>query len=211
LLCEQGRLQQALEVVNEVLKQQAGDDGSMGPSQESLSRRGFIHLQLDNVPQALADLEEARRVQTENGDRLILVDTLSYLALAYARVGDAERAIATSEEAIRLLTEIGYANMQPQRIFWHHYQILSTFKREPRLPYLQRAREFVDARAATLSPSQQKRFRSDVPVNQAILRAWEHEQAGHPATDVLMPDDAVAAPPAQHPSSRDLRPVADPA
>jgi hypothetical protein len=112
---------------------------------------------------------------------LQLVDTLTYLALAYAKQGEAERALATSEEAIGLLTEIRFANLQPQRIFWHHYLILEQFGREPRLDYLRRAVELIEERGATLSRAQRRRFERDVALNREILHAWErHRQASGP-------------------------------
>ncbi|MDR7483788.1 MAG: AAA family ATPase [Armatimonadota bacterium] len=178
LLVEEGRLEEALFEVGEALQLLSRMHGSIGPSQESLARRGAILLQLGNLPQAIADLECARRTQTETGDRLVLVDTLTYLALAYAKLGDADRGLATSEEALRLLEQIGFANYQPQRVFWHHYLILEMLDREPRLDYLRRAVEFIEAQASTLSRAQAWRLRTRVPLNCEILAAWEqHSQA----------------------------------
>jgi hypothetical protein len=102
-----------------------------------------------------------------------LVDTITHLALAHAKQSDAARAIATSEEAIELLTDINYANLQPQRVFWHHFLILEMFQREPRIQFLRRAVDFIEERGATLSRAQQRRFRQDVPLNREILAAWE--------------------------------------
>ena len=175
LLIEQGRSQEAMVLTEEVLKLLRHEKETMGPNQESITRRGVIWIQLGEFRKAVGDLELARERQVAMGERLILVDTLTYLAIAYGRIGD-PRALGTSEEAIRLLTEIGYANMQPQRIFWHHFQILESLGQTPRLPYLRQAVEAIEAQALTLSRAQQRRFRAEVSVNRTILEAWEHHQ-----------------------------------
>ncbi|MGQ0549574.1 MAG: hypothetical protein ACT4PY_07910 [Armatimonadota bacterium] len=80
-----------------------------------------------------------------------------------------------------MLGELNYANMQPQRVFWHHYLILEKFNREPRLHYLQRAVEFIEAQAATISKAQARRLRLDVRLNREILEAWERQKELEPA------------------------------
>lgn len=176
-------------LVNEVLRlfDLEGHSGDpYGPFLESLAKRGIIALHRGNHAQAVAGLEQARDIQARVGERLMLPDTLSYLALAYAGLRDADRAIATSNEALGLLAEIGHANLQPQRIFWHHFRILAEFNLELRLPFLRRAVEFIDAQAATLSPAQQVRLRRDVPLNREIQEAWErHGHACEPPASTL--------------------------
>lgn len=173
LLLDQGRLDEALSAAGEALRLLELEHGSIGPNLGLLTRRGAVFLELGNPRQALEDLELARRTQAQTGDRLVLVDTLTYLALAYAGLGDPDRALATSEEALSLLAEIGYANYQPQRVFWHHHRILEMFDRAPRLEYLKRAVGFLEAQAATLSRAQARRLRSEVRLNREILEAWE--------------------------------------
>jgi tetratricopeptide (TPR) repeat protein len=172
LLLEEGRLREAGRLASEVLRPFESEKGSSLHA-ELLARKGRIELEMAQLSLARCDLEGARAVQQRAGERLQLVDTLSYLALAYARQGEAERALATSEEAIRLLTEIRFANLQPQRIFWHHYLILEQFKREPRVDYLRRAVELIEERGATLSRAQRRRFQRDVALNREILNAWD--------------------------------------
>jgi len=170
----------AEELVNEVLHlfdREGHSADPYGPFLESLAKRGIIALHRGNHAQAIAGLEQARDIQARVGERLMLPDTLSYLALAYAGLRDADRALATSNEALRSLAEIGHANPQPQRIFWHHFRVLEEFNLEPRLPFLRRAVEFIAAQAATLSPAQQVRLRRNVPLNREILAAWERH--GH--------------------------------
>jgi hypothetical protein len=101
-----------------------------------------------------------------------LVDTLAYLAMAEAKAGDLEKALAASGEALRVLEEIEWTGYQPQRAFWHHYRILGMIGHEPRHHYLKRAVEFIDAQAATLSRAQARRLRTDVSLNRAILEEW---------------------------------------
>ncbi len=149
----------------------------------------MIWLQLRSPEQAITDLEAAKRGQIQAGERLLLPDTLTHLALAYAQSGDVGRALENSDASLRLLAEIGHANHQPQRIFWHHYLILEMFNREPRLPYLKRAVEFIDAQAATLSKAQQRRFRREVRLNREILEAWERRRQG------LLPEAMPTSPP----------------
>jgi tetratricopeptide (TPR) repeat protein len=144
----------------------------MGPNQESLARRGAILLRLGRFQQAVADLERARSVQTEMGDRLVLVDTLTWLAIAYLRCGQADRSVATSEEALRLLVEIGNANMQPQRVWWHHFAILEELNRKPREAYLDGAIRLLEMQAITLSQRQRFRFYRQVSLNKVILEAY---------------------------------------
>jgi DNA-binding SARP family transcriptional activator len=179
----------AEELVDEVLRlfDREGHSGDpYGPFLESLAKRGIIALLRGDHEQAVASLEQARDIQTRVGERLMLPDTLSHLALAYAGLRDPDRALATSNEALKLLAEIGHANLQPQRIFWHHFRILAEFNREPRLPFLCRAVEFIAAQAATLSQAQQVRLRRDVPLNREILTAWErHGHACEPAASTL--------------------------
>jgi len=179
----------AEELVDEVLRlfDREGHSGDpYSPFLESLAKRGIIALLRGDHGQAVASLEHARDIQTRVGERLMLPDTLSHLALAYAGLRDPDRALATSTEALRLLAEIGHANLQPQRIFWHHFLILEKFNREPRLPFLRRAVEFIAAQAATLSQAQQARLRRDVPLNREILTAWEcHGHACEPAASTL--------------------------
>jgi hypothetical protein len=96
-----------------------------------------------------------------------------------------ERAIETSEEAIRILAEMNFANHQPQRIFWHHYLILGMAGRESRLAYLERAVQLIEAQAATVSPAQGRRLRRQVPLNREILEAWHaHRSTGDLAPTV---------------------------
>jgi tetratricopeptide (TPR) repeat protein len=172
VLMELGKYDLALEKIQAALQIYDANDGSLGPSRESLGRRGAIQLLRGNIDGALSDLGEAAQSQVRSGDRVILTDTLSYLALAQAGAGDQQKALATSSEALRVLEEIEWTGYQPQRVFWHHYQILELLGREPRINYLQRAVEFVDAQAATLSKAQAKRLRTNVPLNSAILSAW---------------------------------------
>lgn len=167
----------AEELVNQVLRLFAleGHSGDpYGPFLESFTKRGMIALLRGDLGQAVAALEQARDIQTRVGERLMLPDTLSHLALAYAGLGDADRALAASSEALGLLAEIGHANLQPQRIFWHHFLIMEKLNREPRLSFLSSAVDFISAQAATLSRAQQARLRKDVPLNREILVAWEH-------------------------------------
>ncbi|MGQ0549572.1 MAG: ATP-binding protein [Armatimonadota bacterium] len=200
LLLDMGRVDEAMTEITEVLR--LIDPGTtslalMAPLMESLARRGTIWLQLGNPNRALVDLEEARRAQVEMGHRLLLVDTLTHLALAHATLGDAERALLISTDALSLLAEIGHANHQPQRIFWHHYLVLEKFNREPRLQYLKRAVEFIEAQAATVSKAQARRFRRDVRLNREILEAWErHKQNLQPTVD-----ERAVTPTAHEPAS----------
>ncbi len=198
LLLEEGRSGEARELANTVLQSFESERG-YSLHAELLARRGRIRLDMAHLEGAVHDLETARAIQQRAGERLQLVDTLTYLALAYARQGEAERALATSEEAIRLLTEIHYANLQPQRIFWHHFLILEQFDREPRVDYLRRAVALIEERGATLSCAQRRRFRQDVALNRDILDAWERCQGieGHQASPtelVAVPERVAAAP-----------------
>jgi DNA-binding SARP family transcriptional activator len=177
LLADQGHYHAAQVRVNEVVRLLERSLRFTTQHLESLGRRGAILLQLGEVGHANADLSIAATEQRSRGDRLLLPNTLTYLALTYAELGDAEQAIATSEEAVRVLTDVHFANHQPQRIFWHHYLLLTRFGREPRLPALRRAVELVEAQAATLSRAQQRRFRHDVQLNRDILEAWNALQA----------------------------------
>ncbi|MDR7545302.1 MAG: hypothetical protein QN120_13745 [Armatimonadota bacterium] len=120
-----------------------------------------------------------------------LPDTLTYLALAYAKLGETQRAIETSEEAIRILAEMNFANHQPQRIFWHHYLILGMAGHESRLAYLERAVQLIEAQAATLSPAQGRRLRREVPLNREILEAWH---AHRPTGDLALASRPASAP-----------------
>ncbi len=179
LLLDQERLGEALTAADEVIRLSKGErySGDLHSQYlECLVLRGALFLQEGDPPRAVSDLESARDVQSRIGERLRLPDTLTYLALAYAKQGDADRALSTSEEAVRLLTEIGYANYQPQRIFWHHYLILEMFDRSPRLQYLERAVEFIEAQSSTLSRAQARRLRQEVRLNREILAAWERHR-----------------------------------
>ncbi len=176
LLLDEGRLPDALAAVNEVLQQFKSEQPSGDHYQESLVIRGAIWLQMGNLGNALVDLEAARDLQERNGYRVLLSDTLTYLALTHAGLGESNRALSTSEEAVRVLTEIGYANYQPQRIFWHHYLILEMFDRSPRLQYLERAVEFIETQASSLSRAQARRLRQEVRLNREILVAWERHR-----------------------------------
>ncbi len=174
-LLDEARFAESVAVVEEaLLVMDRGGNRSLWA--ELLAVKGASLLGLEDLASAIAHLEAASKTQSDLGERLSLVDPLTYLALAYARVGDFERAVSTSGEAMRLLSEINFANMQPQRVFWHHYMILEKFNREPRLPYLKRAVEFIEAQAATLSKAQARRFRRDVRLNREILEAWEQHK-----------------------------------
>jgi len=140
---------------------------------------------MGRLEDAVRDLEQARGVQTEMGDHLILVDTLTYLAMAYAKKGEADRAQVTSEEALRTLAENDYASMQPQRVFWHHFLILEGVGRQPRMHCLEQAVKFVEEQASTLSSAQRQRFCRQVALNQAILETWDkYSNAAKPALGV---------------------------
>jgi len=199
LLIEESHLDEAKAATEEALRSLAAE-GCYATYPDPLARSGAVCLLLGDVPEAISALEAARDICIRTGERLQLVDTLTFLALAYARQGEADRALATSEEAIRLLTEIHCANLQPQRIFWHHFLILEQFNREPRVDYLRRAVALIDERGATLSRAQRRRFRQDVALNRDILDAWERCQGteGHQAapTELAAIPESVAAAPA---------------
>jgi tetratricopeptide (TPR) repeat protein len=179
LLLEENRLDEAAAAVDEVLRLSGGGDSGgehHGPYLDSLTKRGMISLNRDDLAGAVADLETVRNVLRQTGERLQLPDVLSHLALAYAGCGDLERALSTSKEAVRTLTEMGNANYQPQRIFWHHYQILAMAGREPRAVYLEKAVECIETQAASLSPAQGRRLRGRVALNREILAAWDRQR-----------------------------------
>ena len=67
------------------------------PYVESLGRRGMISLQLRNLTPAISDLEAARHQLAHANQRLLLVDTLTHLALAYAKSGEVAQALANSD------------------------------------------------------------------------------------------------------------------
>jgi tetratricopeptide (TPR) repeat protein len=175
LLIEQGLFVEALQAIDVSLSVGVRRD-LMAQFLESLPKRAVILLGLGEVGAAVRDLEEARRLQERGHELLLLVDTLTWLAVAYASRGDLAMAAETSEAALEVLVKINHANPQPQRIYWHHYLILKRMGLEPRMHYLQRAVELIEARAATLSRAQQRRFRRAVPLNRDILAAWEHFQ-----------------------------------
>jgi DNA-binding SARP family transcriptional activator len=172
ILMELTKYDLALKKVEAALEIYATNNGSLGPSQESLGRRGAVHLLRGDIDGALRDLNEAAQGQRRSGYRVVLVDTLAYLAMAEAKAGDLEKALAASEEALRVLEEIEWTGYQPQRAFWHHYRILEMMGHEPRHYYLKRAVEFIDAQAATLSRAQARRLRTEVSLNRAILEEW---------------------------------------
>ena len=193
LLIEEGRPAEARVAIEEALRSLESEQGSHILYPDPLARRGVVALQLGNVSEAVSDLETAHGIHLRTGERLQLVDTLTHLALACAQQGNADRAIATSDEALRLLAEIGYANMQPQRIFWHHFLILEMHNREPRIQHLRRAVEFIEERGATLSKAQQRRFRQDVPLNREILAAWQRCQQEATQQDPATPHRVTSA------------------
>jgi tetratricopeptide (TPR) repeat protein len=172
VLTDLGRYPEALCKIEHALTIYESQRGAIGSWGESLGHRGTIHLHLGNLREALDDLSTARQKLSDNGEHVHLVDCLTYLALAHARNGAPGAALATSGEALGLLEKLDWTNYQPQRIFWHHYQILEMMGREPRIQYLQRAVEFIDAQASTLSKAQARRLRHNVPLNRAILEAW---------------------------------------
>jgi tetratricopeptide (TPR) repeat protein len=181
ILMELGQHDAALSKIGTALEIYNTNDGSLGPSQESLGRRGAIYLLRGDVDRAVRDLDEAAQAQRQSGYKVVLADTLAYLALAEAMTGDLIKARATSEEALRVLEEIEWTGYQPQRVFWHHYRILEMIGEESRDHYLRRAVDFVEAQASTLSAAQGRRLRSNVPLNRAILEAWGdvREKARH--------------------------------
>jgi len=176
VLLEKGLAEDALVAVEEALNLVASartSIGSLHALMESLAKRGMVFIALGKLQRAIADLEEAKNAQVQMGARPLLVDTLTHLARAYGETGALCCALQTSSNALRLLAEVEYANHQPQRVFWHHYLILEKFGREPRLQYLRRAVDFVEAQAATVSKAQAHRLRRNVPLNRDILDAWE--------------------------------------
>jgi len=186
LLLEEGRPDKAFVIIDEVLRFLDVKQDSVHSYTESLAKRGIISLHMNKVADAVSNLESAKQTQARTNERLLLVDTLTYLALAYARQGDADRALATSEEALNLLAAINHANLQPQRIFWHHYLIFEMFDRSPRLPFLERAVEFIEAQASSVSRAQARRLRQEVPLNREILATWERaRQPLRPIADAV--------------------------
>ncbi len=179
VLMEQGRLDDAATAIDDALRLMHCSSTALAPAMsfcESLARRGMIRLAMGDPCRALKDLEAARRTQVQMGHRLLLVDTLTSLGRVYAILGDADSALQLSNDALTLLVEIGYANHQPQRIYWHHYLILEQFNREPRLQYLKQAVELIRTQAATVSKAQALRFQRDVRLNREILEAWEQHR-----------------------------------
>lgn len=177
---DQCRFSRALQLVEELLRPISVETEWRGVSShyyECLLIRGVSELRAARYGEAIADLERARRGFERTSDRVLLVDALSYLALAQAHRGDLTSAVALSEESIALLEAVDYANYQPQRVFWNHYRILFLVDCPSRLSYLQRAAGFVEAQASTLSASQARRLKRDVELNREILKAWEAEAA----------------------------------
>lgn len=205
LLLDQGRTEEARSTVEGVLRAFSMEFPSSepyGPYLEALARRGVIHLKSGGYTEAVADLERVRGIQVRTGERLLLPDTLSHLALAYAALGDAEQATAASCEAVDLLYQMGFANLQPQRILWHHYLVLDGFGVAPRLQYLRKAVELIEAQGATLSRAQCQRLTQRVALNRDILAAWE--QAQKQQEEVLRPSAALSL---RERPGRDLSPT----
>lgn len=195
LLLEMDRVDEAQKVIDEAIALLGEDLTSTGQFAESLARRGMVYLRAGNLPRAIEDLEAARRAQTQRGERLHLPDTLTSLAMAYALLGDADRAVEASTEALRVLAAVRGVNHQPQRILWNHYKILARFDRQPRLHFLRRAVRSIEAQAARLTPAQAHRFRTRVPVNREILEAWAELHGAAAAGAEPSPVD-VSVPPA---------------
>jgi tetratricopeptide (TPR) repeat protein len=191
LLLEMDRVEEAQKVIDEAIALLGEELTSTGQFSESLARRGMVYLRAGNLPRAVEDLEAARRAQTQRGEKLHLPDTLTSLALAYALLGDADRAVEASTEALRVLAAVRGVNHQPQRILWNHYKILARFDRQPRLHFLRRAVRSIEAQAARLTPAQARRFRARVPVNREILDAWAEL---HGAATAGAEPSAVAVP-----------------
>lgn len=192
LLLEMDRVEEAQKVIDEAIALLGEELTSTGQFAESLARRGMVYLRAGDLPRAIEDLEAARRAQTHRGEKLHLPDTLTSLAMAYALLGDADRAVEASTEALRVLAAVRGVNHQPQRILWNHYKILARFDRQPRLPFLRRAVRSIEAQAARLTRAQARRFRTWVPVNREILDAWA--ELNMPAAAGAEPEvDAPAA------------------
>lgn len=201
LLLEQGRFAEALEVVNDILTDNVKRD-LVAQFLESLPKRAAILLGLGDVEAAIRDFEDARRMQERVGESLLLVETLTLLAMAYARRGDLPAALEISKAALRALVKVNHANPQPQRIYWYHYLILQRMSIEPRIQYLRRAVELIESRAATLSRAQQRRFKTAVLLNREILAAWEKaRREGVEEAFAIAPDketEVEVAPSASH-------------
>lgn len=172
LLIDRGRLQEAFDLTANAIGLLQARFSRTSEYYEAVTRRGSILLGLGGHAAAIRDLEQAREARVRIGENLLLADTLSYLAMAYAGVGETDKAADVSAEALRVLASVGFANHHPQRIFWHHYHILGLAGVQERVHYLNRAVEFIERQAATLSAAQQRRLRYGVPLNQTILRAW---------------------------------------
>ncbi|OFX27659.1 MAG: hypothetical protein A2Z07_10855 [Armatimonadetes bacterium RBG_16_67_12] len=172
LLIDEGRLEEAMRLVTTVLDTLQPALSSTSQYFESLARRGVIWLGMGDYLKAVEDLEVARDAQARMDDLLALVDTLTYLALAYHRAGSLNSAVDISAQAVRVLEQIGCANHQPQRVFWNHYLIARASSSEDASVSLRRAVELLESQASTLSSAQQSRFRSRVQLNQQILDEW---------------------------------------
>jgi DNA-binding SARP family transcriptional activator len=192
LLIDQGRFQEAFDLTANAIGLLQSRFSRTSEYYEAVTRRGSILLGLGDCAAAIRDLEEAREARVRIGENLLLADTLSYLAMAYAGIGETNKAADVSAEALRVLASVGFANHQPQRIFWHHYQILGLAGVQTRPYYLNRAAEFIESQAATLSPAQQRRLKYGVPLNQAILGAWHSMADSSRARPEEMP--GVSAP-----------------
>ncbi len=177
LLIDRGRLLEAFDLTANAIGLLQARFSRTSEYYEAVTRRGSILLGLGDYAAAIRDLEESRAARVRIGENLLLADTLSYLAMAYAGVGETDKAADVSAEALRVLASVGFANHQPQRIFWHHYHILGLAGVQERAHYLSRSVECIERQAATLSAAQQRRLRYGVPLNQTILRAW-HSVAG---------------------------------
>ncbi|MBN1148650.1 MAG: AAA family ATPase [Anaerolineales bacterium] len=118
---------------------------------------------------AAQHLEQAIESYAAAGESAFVVAARSYLALARLALGDLEQALRLSNQAVSDL-EAASGGEHVQDTYLHHYHILSACgQKEAALAALDRARQEIERRAASLPPEWRPAFLENVAVNREVL------------------------------------------
>jgi tetratricopeptide (TPR) repeat protein len=152
------------------LRQEINDERGMGYCLYGL---GLAFLGSGRYAQAEDHFQQAYDVHARLGLKAEIIMTLSYLAQARLGLGQLDKALEASDQAMALLAE--QKNVEEvQQIYYNHFRVLTAHENSSAFEFLQRAQHAMQAQAERIAnPEKRHSFLQQVEVNCEIREAMQ--------------------------------------